>query len=195
MLTLSVESSTGLAETVKHAAIADAGYFEYLESHVEALRRRDPEVLMHIAEANCRIKAAVVEEDPTEKNKRRILNYGHTIGHAVESASAFRLLHGEAVAIGMAAAGRIEERLGLAGAGQRQRIESLLKQLDLPTAIPAEQTTEQLVDLLRRDKKAVGRWPKFVLLETLGAALCRDGQWAHSVDEQLARDVIEEMRK
>lgn len=185
----------GLAETIKHAAIADAAYFDYLEKHADLLRRRDGETLMQIAEANCKIKAAVVEEDPTEKNNRRILNYGHTIGHAVESASGFGLLHGEAVAIGMAAAGRIEERLGLARPGQREQIETLLKRLGLPVRIPAAMATETLVDLLRRDKKAVGRWPRFVLLEKLGAALCRDGQWAHEVPEPLIRQVIEDMKE
>lgn len=185
----------GLAESVKHAAIADAGYFEYLEGHADLLLRRDGETLMRLAEYNCRIKAAVVEEDPTEKNRRRVLNYGHTIGHAVESASGYGLLHGEAVAIGMAAAGRIEERLGLANVGRRGRIEALLVKLGLPVRIPADMEIDRLADLLERDKKAVGRRPRFVLLERLGQALCREGQWAHEVKEETVREVVEEMRE
>ena len=185
------EYRAGLAESVKHAAIADAGYFEYLEGHADLLLRRDGETLMRLAEYNCRIKAAVVEEDPTEKNRRRVLNYGHTIGHAVESASGFGLLHGEAVAIGMAAAGRIEERLGLANDGRRGRIEALLVKLGLPVRIPADMEIDRLADLLELDKKAVGRRPRFVLLERLGQALCREGQWAHEVKEETVREVVE----
>ena len=97
----------GLVESVKHAAIADADYFDYLETNARAILSRKAAVLEHIACENCRIKAAVVAEDPTEQNKRRILNYGHTLGHAVESAGSFALLHGEAVAVGMIAAGQI----------------------------------------------------------------------------------------
>ncbi|MCI0498963.1 MAG: 3-dehydroquinate synthase, partial [Planctomycetales bacterium] len=99
----------GLVESVKHAAIADAAYFTFLEKQIDAICSRDLSVLEQIALTNCRIKAAIVEEDPTEKNKRRILNYGHTIGHAVESASDYKLLHGECVAVGMIAAGKIEK--------------------------------------------------------------------------------------
>ncbi len=180
----------GLAESVKHAAIADAEYFAFLEAHVEALLKREGEALVHLAEANCRIKAAVTAEDPTEKNKRRILNYGHTIGHAVESASGFGLLHGEAVAIGMVAAGRIEAALGLAADDRGERIEGLLTKLGLPTRIPRGYATEGLTDLMKRDKKAVGRRPRFVLLEKLGQALCRDGQWACEVDEEMIRTLL-----
>ena len=185
----------GLAETVKHAAIADAGYFDYLEQHFDTLLARDARTLRYIAYENCRIKAGVVEEDPTEKNRRRILNYGHTIGHAVESASRFSLLHGEAVAIGMIAAGMIEQELDLVKDDRPERIKALLIKLNLPTNIPADQTAEQLVDLLRRDKKAVGKWPKFVLLDRLGAALCKNGQWAHDVPQELAVRVMQRMRK
>lgn len=183
----------GLAESVKHAAICSADYFEFLEGNTELILRRDLQALKQIAVMNCHIKAQVVEEDPTEKNKRRILNYGHTIGHAVESASGFALLHGECVAIGMVAAGRIEQTMGLCADGRAERIEALLKKLQLPTRIPASMTAEQLTALLRTDKKAVGGWPRFVLLEKIGSVLCRDGQWAHDVDENVIRQIISEL--
>jgi 3-dehydroquinate synthase len=184
---------SGLAESVKHAAIMDAGYFDLLEQRADDILKRDPEVLKELALRNCTIKAAVVEEDPTEKNKRRILNYGHTIGHAVESASGYQLLHGECVAIGMIAAGKIEQTLGLVADNRLGRIETLLKRLQLPAQIPPHLKVDRLVDLLRTDKKAVGGWPKFVLLEKIGTTLCRDNQWAHAVDEQLVRKVIEQI--
>ena len=184
----------GLVESVKHAAIADAGYFDYIENHIDAILARDTDVLAHIACENCRIKAAVVAEDPTEKNKRRILNYGHTLGHAVESASGFALLHGQAVAIGMIAAGLIEELTGLVGDDRLKRIRGLLEQLGQPTRIPPEITQETLIDLLKRDKKAVGQWPRFVLLEQLGRAGRQNDQWAHEVRPEIVEAVIDQLR-
>ena len=181
----------GLVESVKHAAIADIAYFEYLEKNIAALLSRDTAVLEHIAYENCRIKAAVVAEDPTEKNKRRILNYGHTLGHAIETASEFSLLHGEAVAVGMIAAGLLEDAMGLVKDVRLSRIRRLLEQLGQPMRIPAGISKDKLLDLLKRDKKAIAQWPRFVLLEKLGQALCKDGQWAHEVTPEAVQTVIE----
>lgn len=179
----------GLAESVKHAVIADADYFAWLEENVDALVKREAAMLEHLAIENCRIKAAVVAEDPTEKNKRRILNYGHTIGHAVESASGFELLHGEAVAIGMIAAGRIEQELGLVKDGRTERMEGLLRRLGLPTRVPQQYARQPLADWLKRDKKSIGQRPRFVLLEKLGSVWCRDGEWAVEVPEEIVQGV------
>ena len=183
----------GLVESVKHAAIADLAYFEFFEKNIDSVYNKDMTVLEHIAVTNCRIKASVVEEDPTEKNKRRILNYGHTIGHAVESASGFELLHGECVGLGMIAAGKIEAALGLIHDDRIARIESLLKKLGIPTVIPKHFKNEQLIELLKTDKKAVNKWPRFVLLESLGAALCRDGQWGHEVSQDIVEQCLDQL--
>ena len=183
----------GLVESIKHAAIRDNGYFEFFEKNIEAICEKDMSVLEQIAYTNCRIKADVVQEDPTEKNLRRILNYGHTIGHAVESASRFELLHGECVGIGMIAAGKIEQALSLAADDRIERIERLLVKLRMPTRIPKELTKETLIKLLRRDKKAIGKWPRFVLLESLGNTLCRDGQWAHEVPQDVVEQCLDMM--
>jgi 3-dehydroquinate synthase len=184
---------SGLAESVKHAAIADAGYFVFLEKNSDAILRRDTAVLEELAEKNCRIKAAVVGEDPTEKNKRRILNYGHTIGHVVESASEYQLLHGQCVAIGMIAAGHIEKEMGLVNDDRNERIEKLLVKLGLSTKISTGIKTAQLMDMLSLDKKAVGKWPRFVLLEKLGTVYCKDGQWAVEVKPEIVKQVIEKL--
>jgi len=183
----------GLVESVKHAAIRDKGYFEFLEKNIDAICNKDMAVLEQIAFKNCSIKANVVEEDPTEKNLRRILNYGHTIGHAVESASQFDLLHGESVAIGMIAAGKLEKALGLVGDDRLERIEQVLVKLGMPTRIPPELKKQRLIELLRTDKKAVGKWPRFVLLESLGVTLCRDGQWAHEVPQGVVENCLDAM--
>ena len=183
----------GLAESVKHAAIMDAEYFAFFEKNIDAICQKDTSVLEQIAMTNCRIKASVVEEDPMEKNKRRILNYGHTIGHAVESASGFELLHGECVGLGMIAAGKIEKAMGLVQDDRLERIESLLKKLGVPTKIPADMKKNDLIELLGTDKKAIGKWPRFVLLESLGTTLCRDGQWAHEVSQDIIEQCLDEL--
>jgi len=182
----------GLIEGVKHALIADSEYFEFYEKNIDAILKRDKDVLEEIALKNCSIKASVVEKDPTEQNLRRILNYGHTIGHAVETASGFDLLHGECVAIGIIGAGMIEEEMGLGG-GRLGRIEQILRKLQVPVRIPAEIDKKQLINIVKRDKKAVNQWPKFVLLEEIGKAMCKDGQWAVNVDRDLVERILTDL--
>ncbi|MHC5121711.1 MAG: 3-dehydroquinate synthase [Planctomycetota bacterium] len=183
----------GLVESVKHAAIRDTDYFAFFETNIDAILNKDMAVLEQIALTNCRIKAEVVQQDPTEKNMRRILNYGHTIGHAVESASGFGLLHGESVGIGMIAAGKLEKALGMVADDRLERIEQLLTKLGMPTVIPSEIKKEQLMELLGKDKKAIGQWPRFILLESLGKALCKDGQWAHEVSRGMVEQCLDDL--
>jgi len=181
----------GLVESVKHALLADSGYFDYLDANMPAILNRDLKVLQEIAYKNCRIKAAVVAEDPTEMNKRRILNFGHTIGHAAESVSSFDLLHGEAVAIGIVGAELIARKLDLADANRLDRIKKVLKKLGMPLKIPANLAKKDLIETMKCDKKAVGQRSKFVLLEDIGAALCRDGQWAHDVSGPIVERTVD----
>ena len=121
------------------------------------------------------------------------MNYGHTIGHAVESVSNFDLLHGECVAIGIIAAGKIEDKLGLLKAGRVERIKSLLDKLSQPTTIPENITIEQITECLKMDKKAVNGWPRFVLIEAIGKSYCDNGQWAHEVGQDIIIDVLKQM--
>lgn len=181
----------GLVESVKHALIADAAYFAFLEQNLDGILTRDLDRLEQLAAFNCRIKGRIVEQDPTEINQRRLLNYGHTIGHAVESAAKYTLLHGEAVAIGIAAALQIEKHMGLADADRIERICALLGWLSVPLSIPGDLSPERLLELLTRDKKAVSGWPRFVLLEAIGKPLVRDGQYAHEVPSDLVRQVLD----
>jgi 3-dehydroquinate synthase len=187
------EYRAGLVESVKHALIADAEYFEYLGDNIEAILARDNGVLEEVAYRNCSIKAAVVAEDPLEKNKRRILNFGHTIGHAIESVSRFEFLHGEAVAVGIAGAELIAQDVLGAPAERLDAIAAVLGRLGVPLKIPRSLQKEALFDIIRRDKKAVSRWPRFVLLEDVGVTLCKDGQWAHEVGREVVEDVIDRL--
>jgi 3-dehydroquinate synthase len=183
----------GLVESVKHAIIADSEYFDYLERNLDAVLERRPEVLEQVAHWNCKIKGRVVEADPNERNQRRILNYGHTIGHAVEAASGFELLHGEAVAIGIIAAGLIEMEMGLSEPGRPDRIRRILEKLDVPVKLPRNIAEKDLIDLIKRDKKAVNKWPRFVLIAKIGEVYCQDGQYAVEVAPEIVEGVLDRL--
>jgi 3-dehydroquinate synthase len=181
----------GLVESVKHALIADRQYFDFLDSNIDAVLERKADVLERMAVYNCRIKASVVEADPTEKNQRRMLNYGHTVGHAVEAASGFELLHGEAVAIGIIAAGLIESEMGLSEPGRLDRIRKTFEKIDVPITLPENLAEDKLIDLIKRDKKAVNKWPRFILIKEIGKVYCRDGQWAVEVEQDVVEKVLD----
>ena len=142
---------------------------------------------------NCKIKGSVVEADPTEKNQRRMLNYGHTIGHAVEAASGFKLLHGEAVAIGIIAAAMIEIELGLAQPDRLDKIKKIFEKIGVPITLPPNLDEKILIDLLKHDKKAVGKWPRFVLISNIGEVHCKNGQWAVEVEQQIVEKILRKL--
>jgi 3-dehydroquinate synthase len=162
------EFRSGLAEVIKHGIVLDAAYFGDLERSIPALLARDLPTLERVVAGSCRLKAQVVERDEQEAELRWVLNYGHTIGHALEAATAFtRWAHGEAVALGIAAESRLAERLGLAAPATRDRQVRLLRAVGLPVAgLGAEPTA--VIEALSRDKKARdGRIP-FVLAPEIG---------------------------
>lgn len=183
----------GLVESVKHALIADSEYFDFLEDNLDHILKRDPDVLEKVTQYNCKIKGNVVEADPNERNQRRMLNYGHTIGHAVEAASGYELLHGEAIAIGIVAAGLIEIEMRLAQPGRLDRIRRILEKLGVPVKLPHNLAEDKLIDLIRRDKKAVSKWPRFVLISDIGQVFCREGQWAVEVDLEVVATVLKKL--
>ena len=185
--------NAGLVESIKHGLIADKDYFEFIEANIDPILDRRTDVLKKLALANCQIKGAVVEADPTELNRRRMLNYGHTIGHAVEAASGFELLHGEAVAVGIIAAGLIEVKMGLANDDRIRRIHSLFEKLAVPTSTPAGIDPETLIELLKHDKKAVNKWPKFVLIDEIGQIHTQDGNYAVDVSQEIVKQVLNEL--
>jgi len=183
----------GLVESVKHAIIADAEYFEFLEKNIELVLQRQPDVLEKMALKNCQIKGSVVETDPQEKNKRRILNYGHTIGHAVEAAGGYELLHGEAVAIGIIAAGLIEIEMGLSQPDRLERIRGILEKLQVPVKLPDNLVKKDLIELLQHDKKAVNKWPRFVLVSDIGLTITENGQYAVEVSRELVEKILHKL--
>jgi 3-dehydroquinate synthase len=168
------EFREGLAEVIKYAAIMDAPMVEELEHGLDAIMRRDPVALERMVTRSLHHKATIVASDTRESGLRKILNYGHTAGHALEASSGYgNFLHGEAVAIGMVAAGRLSQALAGLSAAEAQRLERLLARAGLPTAMPAGWRGEEFLRALRLDKKRTGDEVEFVLLDRLGHALTR----------------------
>ncbi len=164
------ERAAGMAEVVKAGAIWDARLFKRLERDIEAALALDPKVLIPILKRACAIKAEVVSEDEREAGVRTYLNFGHTLGHAIEKHLRYRkMLHGEAVAIGMVFAARRSEELGFAPEGTRARIEALLERAGLPTQLPSFPRRAYLSGL-EVDKKKTDRRIRFVVLRRIGQA-------------------------
>ena len=160
----------GMGEVIKHAAIWDEGLFSDLESTAEAILALDPEQIEPLIRRNCAIKAEVVARDERESGVRMLLNFGHTMGHAVETLGRYRkILHGEAVGIGMVYAAQRSEDLGLAPAGTRQRLEALVSRVGLPTLMPGFPRRAYL-SALRVDKKKTDARIRFVALRAIGRA-------------------------
>ena len=160
------ELRAGLAEVIKHGAICDAAFFDWLEENIQALRERDPDALAHAIRRSCEIKAAVVAEDEREAGRRAILNFGHTFGHAIERCQGYgEWLHGEAVAAGMIMAAELS---GIQ-AGDVDRLRKLVAAAGLPVEPPSIAPDDWLA-AMGMDKKVQRKKLRFVLLERLGRA-------------------------
>ena len=165
------EYRAGLAEIIKGAAIGDADLFAWLERHAQALNVRDETALAAAIAAKVRYKAGVVARDETEQGERALLNLGHTFGHALETAGHYTaLLHGEGVAVGMLLASRLSELLGMSARADTERMERLLQAVGLPTAVPAGFDPEQLLALMRLDKKNIAGTLRLILWRGIGRA-------------------------
>jgi 3-dehydroquinate synthase len=164
------EYKSGLAEVVKDAMIADAEFFEWLETNAEAVSRRETQAVETVITRCCEIKARVVEADERESTGARMaLNCGHTFGHAFESVAGYGTwTHGEAIAAGMICASRLGERLGMIANDVTERQIALLKKFGLPTAPDPNWNVDAILDAMRRDKKAVDGRLRFVLPTRIG---------------------------
>jgi 3-dehydroquinate synthase len=162
------EFSAGMAEVIKYGVIYDSALFDRIEEHVKAIRSLDRSLLLELVRRSCEIKAEVVGIDEREDGLRAILNYGHTLGHAIENVQGYgQLLHGEAIAIGMVFASRLSEEVCGLPPDATKRQAGLFHAFDLPTDWSGYEW-----DRLRRamsvDKKAANASPRFVLAESLG---------------------------
>lgn len=181
---------SGLVEAIKHGVLADAAYFARIEADLPALLDADPSATLDVVARSVEIKSEVVRADEREHGRRKTLNLGHTLGHALEHVSGYALLHGEAVAIGMVLEARIAERLGVADAGTAARIESVLRQAGLPVRRPRELAVDTVVDATRMDKKARGGRVEYALPARIGAMAGEASGWALPVDDQLVHEVL-----
>lgn len=174
---------SGLAEAVKMAAILDDDFFVWCEDEAVRLAAGDPEALERLIETSVRAKAIVVADDPSETNRRQILNFGHTAAHALESLSGLVMDHGEAVALGMRLEARLGEAFGVTASGTAARLDALLARLELDPSVPPEATARSIVSAASTDKKRRAGVTRWVFLERIGA-VARDaaGAWSHALE-------------
>ncbi len=177
------ELVAGMAEVVKYGVIADKQFFSFIEENYKKILSLEQEVLIHTVERSCEIKAMVVSADEREKGLRAILNFGHTIGHAIETVTGYkRYKHGEAVSLGMVCAARLASIMGLCHQDAFLRIERLCKLLGLPTSIPRMEFGV-LWDILQRDKKVINGKVRFILPVSLGEV---------KIIEDVGRELLQE---
>jgi 3-dehydroquinate synthase len=185
------EVRAGLAEAIKHGAIADAVYFATTQADLPALAGMDAGALQRLIVRSVEIKAEVVGRDERESGPRKMLNFGHTLGHAVEALSGYRLLHGEAISIGMVLEARLGERLGVTEAGTAERLAGVLAAAGLPTERPEGVEAAAVVAATHTDKKARRGQVEYALIEKIGTASAgADGGWGWAVDEAVVLEVL-----
>lgn len=183
--------SSGMAETIKHACLADSELFTYLEDNMDLILANDTAACEHIAEANCRVKYQVVMKDERESGLREVLNLGHTVGRAIETVSDYRLLHGEAVSIGLVAEVMLAEKLGYVTEEEKERVIKLLEKAMLPVTIPEYINREELVKKLYTDKKVRDGRLRFVIQKGIGDVVeFETGVFATPIEEAVAREII-----
>jgi 3-dehydroquinate synthase len=170
------EFIAGVAEIIKYGIIWDHELFAYLEKNAQHVLSLQSDALRHIISRSCEIKADVVARDEREGGLRAILNFGHTIGHALETATGYTaFVHGEAVAIGMSVEAEIAQLLGLLSSDEVAGIRSLIRAYGLPTAVPGSIDLDLFFSSMKLDKKAVSGELRFILPERIGSVCMRDG--------------------
>ena len=181
------EYSSGFAEIMKHGLIKDEEFYLWLLEHMDEIRDRDAATLSRMLMKSCMIKCDVVERDPTEKGERALLNFGHTLGHAIEKYRDFSLLHGECVALGCVCAAYISSKRGLISSDEFYEIRDMFVPFGLPITVE-DIDADEVVRLTHSDKKADGRGLKFILLEKLGKAFI-----ATDVSDEEMRQALDEI--
>jgi len=167
------EFINGLAEVIKSAVVWDKEFFDFLERSLDKAKSLDDRALEEIVFRSARIKAEVVEKDEKDLGLRSILNYGHTVGHAIESALDFKIEHGRAVAVGMLVAGRISNKLGMLDKNELIRLEDVIGRAGLPTAVP-NLKLEKVMQAIEHDKKVLRGKIRFVLPRAIGEVFITD---------------------
>ncbi|MFC1949642.1 3-dehydroquinate synthase [Chloroflexota bacterium] len=179
------ELSDGLAEIIKHGVILNAELFSFIEQNLDKIKSLDSEVIEKVVSRSAEIKAGVVEKDELDTGLRNILNYGHTVGHAIEAVSGLKIWHGEAVAIGMLVEATISNGMGLIDKGEVDRLKTVLASAGLPTKLPSLKSGD-LIEAMKHDKKIQQGRLRFVLPKKIGEALVTDEVTIAQIEEALA---------
>jgi 3-dehydroquinate synthase len=175
----------GLAEVIKYGVIWDEDFFTYFERNIGGVNFLDGKVLETVVLRSAKIKAEVVTKDERDSGLRNILNYGHTIGHAVESVSDFKVQHGEAVAIGMLVEARISNKLGILDKNEVSRLKNLIVSAGRPVEIPGLDV-KKVVWMMKHDKKILQGKIRFVLPKSIGTVIITDEVAPSLIEEALA---------
>ena len=187
------ELRAGFAEIIKHGVIANEAYLREVVSSASDLQNSagpDSDTMLSVIVRSIEIKADIVSRDEREDGLRKTLNFGHTIGHAVELVSGYSLLHGEAVAIGMALEGRLAERIGVAQAGTADAITNALQAAGLPTDLPQPFDRDAVLEAMRSDKKGRSGKMMFALPSRIGAMAGAETGWTVSIGDDQLREVL-----
>jgi 3-dehydroquinate synthase len=182
----------GMAEAIKHGVIADAEYFESTSRIASARRALDPagNAMVELVARSVAIKADIVRRDERESGVRKTLNFGHTIGHAVELCSGYTLLHGDAVAIGMVHESELAERIGVAASGTAARIRDSVRVAGLPDRRPQSMSIDDVIAATRGDKKARAGRAEYALPSRIGAMAAADRGWSLPVSDDDVREAL-----
>lgn len=181
------EFLSGIAEVIKYGVIRDEGFFSFLEKNRDKVLALDNDVLTHVVRLSCEIKANVVSEDERESGLRAILNYGHTIGHALETVTGYKkYLHGEAVCVGMCAEAKLASAVGLLEDSQLMRLKALIEAYGLPLSLPEGVDSQLLISSMKLDKKTVSGDLTFILPEKIGKVRIQRGLSLKEIEKILA---------
>lgn len=183
------EMKEGLAEVIKYGVIRDGELFAFLEENIKGVFLYNKRALVHIIKVGCKIKGQIVEQDERESGLRKILNFGHTIGHAVENLSGYELSHGEAISIGMIVEGRLAVAMKLLQNHELSRLTELMKKAGLPTEIPKGIEMSNIIEAMKLDKKSRSGKIEMALPKEIGCMAQVNGNYGLKVDESLIANV------
>ncbi len=191
LLTLKAkEIREGLAEVIKYGVIKDSELFSFLDEKMDLVFSYNKEALSYIIRTGCEIKGYVVENDERESNLRKILNFGHTVGHAVENLSDYTISHGEAISIGMVTEGKIAVEMKIWNENELDKMTALIQKAGLPTEVPHYMKVEKIIDAMKLDKKARGGIIEMVLPQSIGEMVTVNDVYGITIDENLVEKII-----
>lgn len=189
------EFISGMAEIIKIAATSDKALFEFIEKNNKKILERNREALIKIIKRAIELKKDVVEEDEKESGLRQTLNFGHTIGHALENYHNYKKKHGHCISIGLVIESKIANLIGKLNNNEVKRIEALLNKFNLPTTVEKNMGIDKIMEIMKIDKKARNRKPRFVILEKIGKIKSEKNNFSFEVDESIVRKAVELYRK